>query len=179
MPPKGWTRGRAETEQMPREGRRLKAGEYLGRNGQIIRRNKPELAQLDVPAEFREEGWDYVWARQYCINEPDNQNMTATKMGGWTSVTCKQMRGFMNTPEDPDDQAITYGGLVLMERPMAISEDAQNEEREKILAQRRKQGHHEFDLPSGFVRNPKDEFMNRERVSMTAREAEGGEISID
>jgi len=108
---------------------RLKAGEALGRDGQIVRRKKSyDGDEFQVPDHLKEPGWSYQWNRASVYGQPDNMEMIRMLDNGWTYVDPKRMPELaQGSPKDA--QHIERAGLVLMERPEALTIEAREEAR--------------------------------------------------
>lgn len=100
-----------------------KSAQFVGRDGEELSL-EPETGAslLDVPEEFREEGWDRQWIRTSVLNAPDQGNVNRASRNGWRPVTQGQMPGYLNNGSSPDE-AIEYEGLMLVERPVGMSEE--------------------------------------------------------
>lgn len=106
-------------------GERLPDGTFQGRNGAILtrsNRSNEQADQFNVPERFKEPGWDYQWIRTSCMNKPDPAHVNANLENGWTPVQASQMPGaFMPSGHNG---AIERDGLMLVERPLAMTEQA-------------------------------------------------------
>jgi hypothetical protein len=127
------------------EVRPAKPGGAAGRDGEIIFRNRVSDDALDVPPHFKLEGFDYQWVRTSCYNEPDLANVSTSYEAGWRPVPQKAMPGYLGSKAD-SAEAITYRGLMLMERPMEFTIQAREENEAAAYRQLIAQ-HERFEVP--------------------------------
>jgi hypothetical protein len=134
----------------------LKKGEYRGRNGEILRRERSTSYNLyDFPDNVKEEGWSYQWCRMGTLgnSDGDHNEIPVMERAGWRSVRPDQLKGYFAS-ENKDREHIIRDGLMLMERPAEMTRDAQEEaKREAQKALLRGLGHVSDDmyrLPSGI-----------------------------
>lgn len=139
-----------------REEVRLKPGEALGRNGKIVRRtsvtddgNKYHVPE-EIIAQHLEEGYTLEWKRVENVGKEDRQYIAQTARGGWEPVPAERWPGqFL---PDGATGAIVVDGLMLMERPKVLTDEAIREDkglaRNAANAQRDKLGIK--GLPAGF-----------------------------
>lgn len=108
---------------------KLGAGEAIGRNGEVLKRNRNFEDQFAVPDHWKEEGWSYQWNRQSVYGKEDRAEMLRMQDNGWRPVPASRF----GTDEDGD--YIARDGLILMERPAALTRAAEEEELKKAEAQ--------------------------------------------
>ncbi len=99
----------------------------FNRTGQPVSRtqaagsDKFHIEKADIP-----DGWDYNWKDASVIGK-DFGNMNSYRANGWEPVLAARYPGrFM--PESAGDVPIVIDGLMLMERPKALSLEAQNDD---------------------------------------------------
>lgn len=107
-----------------------------GRNGEMLSRSR--TANGD-PFEFDRriipDGWDYQWNQYTVFGEKQVSAQLTMYQNGWRPVPAERHPGvFM--PSDYKGQVIREG-LILEERPMALTQEARTEERMKAQAQQR------------------------------------------
>ncbi len=142
-----------------RETRPLKAGEYLGRNGEILAiKRDPDRDLFYVPPHLMDEGWTYEWKRQTVLGKSDDTHWVHLHENGWRVVTTEpgsrweghfMPAGYVGP--------ITREGNVLMERPKAMtdavrameSRKANGQLRDNIDKYTRRRG--AVDVPRGFA----------------------------
>jgi hypothetical protein len=103
----------------------LRSGEVRGRNGEILVRNNRYNEggdQFDVPEQLREKGWSLQWVRESCHGKPDPQNVHNHMENGWRPVPSNRWPGVFH-PKDHQG-AIAREGMVLMERPDSLTQQA-------------------------------------------------------
>src|ERR1700680_2214328 len=94
-----------------------------------IRLKRPDddsLQETVIPAINKAlipDGMDYNWKRQFYYGKEDKQHFIRMSVYQWTAVPADRHKGVIAT-EDPDGKIITNGGLILMERPCYLSEEA-------------------------------------------------------
>lgn len=87
----------------------------------------PETAnEFDVPAGFIPEGWDYQWVRASTTGKPDPDNLMSRQRTGWEPVPVSRHPTMM--PEGYKGDFIERKGLMLMERPLVISQEFRQRE---------------------------------------------------
>ena len=122
----------AKAPEVAREpARKPKAGEAVGRNGEILRRNRNYNDPFSLPEGFKEPGWSYQWCRHSCFGKEDRAEMLHMQDNGWRTVPNHRMG--MDGKED--DGCIIRDGLILMERPAVLTEEAEAEEHAKAMQQ--------------------------------------------
>lgn len=127
--------------------------EVVGRNGEILARRKISENPFDVPERFKDPNWDMQWVRTECYGKSDPANVANYQDTGWRPVPASRMPGYLGAKED-SDASIEYGGLMLMERPMVLTEEAREEARAEASRQVLQQQQHfrlsSDALPKGF-----------------------------
>jgi hypothetical protein len=111
----------------------LKAGEVMGRDGTVKRRNKDLEDPYNIPEHLREEGWSYQWNRATCLNAPDQMEINRMMNNGWEYVRPNSRLGELYGVTDKD--YIEIGGLVLMERRQELTDEAIEENRMRTAEQ--------------------------------------------
>jgi hypothetical protein len=146
----------------------LKKGQYLGRGGKIITREKPSSYNLfDFPDSIKEEGWSYQWCRTATLGnaEGDHNEIPLMTRAGWAPVNPSQLNGYFAS-ENKDRDHIVRDGLMLMERPQVMTDDALREAKQAAdAAFQRGLGHISDDmysLPTGFVYDRNAVRVNRD-----------------
>lgn len=100
----------------------------IGRDGKpIYRRTTSSTDPFYVPREIVEPGWSYEWKRHAVLNQEDPGYAAELNMNGWTPVPAERHPG-MWAPEGTQGPIIRQG-LMLMERPEALTQEARDEER--------------------------------------------------
>lgn len=133
----------------------LRKGEYLGRNGKIIRREKAASHDpYHIPESVQEDGWSYQWCRADVIGSSEFSEISVMRRAGWDFVKPDQLNGyFAESCKDRDNVEIM--GLVLMERPAQMTQDAKDEQlreaNKQFLAQINKRADNDTPLPSGVL----------------------------
>lgn len=146
-----------------------KRGEVRGRNGEILRRESPTSYNLyDFPDSIKEDGWSYQWCRTdaYGNADGDINEIPVMERAGWRPVRPSQLKEYFKS-ENKDRECILRGGLMLMERPIELTLEAQEEMKAKADGDyQRGLGHvHDdmFRLPSGFEMDRKASGVQRGR----------------
>lgn len=90
------------------------------------RKRKGIVDQFHIPAELIPEGWDYQWCRKSVWGQPDVAHQIGLQENGWTNVPSERHQGMFMPPDYKGE--IERGGLVLMERPVELTQEARAEE---------------------------------------------------
>ncbi len=123
---------RAEKQQAVRTPVRSATGriEVTGHDGEILTRKRPSHEdKYYIPREIIPEGWDYQWNRKSVYNQIDTSELILMSENGWRPVPAERHPG-MFMPVGAKGE-IERDGLVLMERPMALTLEARAEEKLK------------------------------------------------
>jgi hypothetical protein len=133
----------------------LKPGKARGRNGEILSRNKDLDDPRNVPEHLKEDGWTYQWNRCECFGKPDPQEINRMMNNGWRYVKPDSKLGRIYGVTGAD--FIEIGGLVLMERPKSLTDEAIEEDMEKTGRQYAELMSKSSDLvvPDGFEASSK------------------------
>lgn len=149
----------------------LKSGPVsVGLREAELRAEEIRASMRDEEFEFREynefyidpreipEGWDYEWKRETIAGQPDEENMIEMARVGWRPVDAERHKNMMASGYKGP---IRRKGLILMERPLVISnkfrEKEANMARQAVLDKERAlglapQGHFERDRSKTGVR---------------------------
>lgn len=103
----------------------------------LKRPNEDSLQETVIPAINKSlipDGMDYNWKRASYLAKEDKQHMIKMTQYHWNPVPYARHDGAIAT-EDPDRKIITNGGLVLMERPKYLSDEAADVELRKANSQ--------------------------------------------
>jgi hypothetical protein len=131
--------GRKPARQPAKEGPvNLRPGEYRGRDGQIITREKTKGGnKFEFPDRFKEKGWSYQWVRHIVYGDPSHSNLATSKRNGWKEVPVTALGGYFKDAVPEGVAHIELDGMILMERPEGMTKEAQDEslnEANKIFA---------------------------------------------
>lgn len=122
-----------EEERMPSRMERAEAvpkgrAVAIGRDGKPIwRRVTGNVDQYHVDPRIIPDGWTYEWKRETIYNEPDPAYQAELASNGWTPVPAERHDGIF-LPVGTTG-AIRRGGLILMERPSILTEEARREDK--------------------------------------------------
>jgi len=100
-----------------------------GRNGEILTRSRKEgIDPFDVPLSFIPNGWGYQWnaVTTYGNSEVFQAQNLEFHQNGWRPVPAARHDGFF-MPKGHSGPVIVRGQM-LMERPMALTEEARDEQ---------------------------------------------------
>lgn len=113
----------------------------------------------DIP-----DGWEYEWKAKYVMGQEQSSQMLAFRRAGWEEVPTSRHPSYM--PLDTDMAFIERKGMVLMERPKEISDEARAIELRRARAQVRQKESQLNSADSGhFERNNKDQSLVNIRKS--------------
>lgn len=122
------------------------------REGNVIYRRRDGLTDpFSIPSELKDPRWDLQWVRVSTHGLEDVDNQVKMQENGWRPISAKRP-GWEGRFMPPGyDGAIQKGGLMLMERPMSLTEEARNDERQKVRGQTETQrAQFGMALPAGF-----------------------------
>lgn len=116
----------------------------------------------DIP-----EGWSYEWKRRTVLGAEDPAYQVALARAGWEPVPTSRHPSYM--PMGGDYPFIERKGMILMERPMEITDDARNAELRKARMQvRQKEAQLNSAEGGQFERTNKDQSLVNVRKSYEA-----------
>jgi hypothetical protein len=75
-----------------------------------------------VPAEYVPDGWSYEWKRKTNVGMEDPAYQVQLALRGWEPVPASRHPNMM--PDDNKYQLVERKGMVLMERPLEITDEA-------------------------------------------------------
>jgi hypothetical protein len=143
---------------------KLRSGEVLGRNGEVLsRRRNYSDDQFEIPHHLKEAGWSYQWNRMSCRGQVDGPEISRMLDNGWRFVPPDRFGGLYATQ---DAEYIERDGLVLMERPQTLTDEALSEAQRAAEAEYMKQfqkADTDMALPEGYK-------AERRRIRKEARE---------
>lgn len=87
-----------------------------------------------IPKALIPDGMDYNWKRQFFYGKEDKQHRIRMGQFHWTEVPYSRHEGRIAT-DDPEKKIISNGGLILMERPCYLSQEAHEEEQKRANQQ--------------------------------------------
>jgi hypothetical protein len=91
----------------------------LGRDGKpISRKGTPGVDKFAISPDQIPEGWSYQWIAETVLNAPQTSMIVGFQQNGWTEVPADRH------PSIP----VRQDGLVLVERPKALTDEARGEE---------------------------------------------------
>lgn len=132
----------------PRQGGRATA---IGRDGKVISRkltgavDKYDLKAMGISAP---DGWTYEWKRKTIAGQEDTDHLNALGDNGWTSVPADRHAGTAGRSRTGE---IVRDGLMLMERPVELTNEARAEEKWAARAQIQAQNdQYRGKMPSGM-----------------------------
>lgn len=114
--------------------------EVLGRGGEVLRRTTTQVGdEFDVPESAKEPDWDYQWNAVSVAGDSDIalHMLQEFEANGWRAVPSSRFPGRFMRTGTPGEAAIVRKGLMLMERPKVLSEEARQEEYRKAVGQMR------------------------------------------
>lgn len=92
-----------------------------------LRKGGQSKDRFDIPPDLRRSGTSYEWKRMTVYGKPDSSHLVEMREQGWEPVDDPVLRRYFM----PDDHtgAIERDGLVLMERPQELTDEAREEDR--------------------------------------------------
>lgn len=131
----------------------LRSGQVLGRDGEVLQRARIDgsfVNEFEIPEHMRDPNWDLQWVRTSTIGKGDPSNVNMMMEQGWRPVTHKHYPNIF--PDLKGQTHIERDGLMLMERPMSLTQQAIAEDRRSAIELRQVQAEAfgERPLPDGF-----------------------------
>jgi hypothetical protein len=133
----------------------LRAGEYRGRGGEILKRAPFKFGnKYDFPDDVKEPGWSYQWIRHSIYNSTEYSEMSVMKRAGWREVHPGALKGYFRDQTPEGQNFIIDEGQVLVERPAGMTAEAHHEMNDAAKQHYRAQIHKIYDenakLPPGM-----------------------------
>lgn len=120
--------GRTKAREVARPIRKT-SGVVIGRNGEELRRNKTHKDEYHIPDQWKENGWSYQWNRVSVHGWEDRSEQIKMQDNGWRIVPASRF----GLDREEDGDYIRRNGLVLMERPQILTDEANHEEHTKAM----------------------------------------------
>ena len=112
----------------------------------------------DIP-----DGWEYEWKRRTVLGQEDSAYQVATARAGWDPVPASRHPSFM--PMSGKHATIERKGMILMERPKEISDEARSNELRKARMQVRQKEQQLNAAPDGQFGRQKSDGSGLVKVS--------------
>lgn len=107
---------------------KLRKGEFRGRNGEILVREKNKTAnKFDFPDSIKEPGWSYQWIRHSVYGDTSHSELPDMKRNGWREVPADGLKGYFREVVPEGRNCIEIDGSLLVERPEGMTKEAQME----------------------------------------------------
>jgi len=119
-------------EEDPRAAAELRAAVLLGRIDEFV---DDKGDTFDIDRTIVPDGWDYEWKTLTVYNQENPAYQVKLAATGWEPVPAKRHPELM--PDGWKGQTITREGLILMERPLVVTEAVRAIERKKAADQLR------------------------------------------
>lgn len=117
-----------------------------------------------IPPELIPEGWTYEWKRKTVLGQEDPAHQVALARKGWEPVPASRHPSFM--PDGDQYSTIERKGMVLMERPAEVTEEARQIEQRRARLQVRQKEEQLNSAPQGqFERNNKENSLVKVKKS--------------
>lgn len=150
-------------EDDPRERAARRAAEVRGHVGSM----DEGTDDFYIPPELVPEGWSYEWKRKTILGQEDPAYAVALARKGWEPVPANRHPSMM--PDGGTFSTIERKGMVLMERPLELTDEARDIERRRARAQVRQKEEQLNAAPAGqFDRNNKDNSLVKVKKSYEA-----------
>ena len=134
---------------------RRNAMSAFDRDGNPVHRRRDSLSDpFAIPGDLQEPGWDRQWVRVSVHGWEDVDNQVGMQENGWRPISANRPGWEGRFMPAGYKGAIQKSGLMLMERPMALTEEARAEEKRVVHGQTQVQ-RQQFGLalPRGFEAN--------------------------
>jgi len=120
-----------------------------------------------VPAHEIPDGWTYEWKRKSVLGQEDAAHQIALARKGWEPVPASRHPSFM--PDGGNFNTIERKGMILMERPAEVTEEARQIEMRRARMQVRQKEEQLNSAPSGqFERQNKENSLVKVKKSYEA-----------
>ena len=147
----------------------LNENEFYDREGNLCTRVKPSLAnQYEVPEDVMEfePDFSFQWIRHSCKGNLNMNEMAVMQRAGWRSSSPAVFNSYFIDMIAPGEKQIILDGLILMERPKHITEQAKREAENAAFRELAKQTDNVdpenfMDLPSGVKMMKREIDMGR------------------
>lgn len=93
--------------------------------GRLVRARKRTDDKFHIDKHLIPDGMTYEWKRESCYGQPDTSHMLNLRDNHWTAVPTSRHPDMMT---EGSKGAIKRDGMVLMERPTYVTEDARRED---------------------------------------------------
>jgi hypothetical protein len=120
-------RGAMSNEEDPRARAARRAAEVRGHLGDM------DDGTNEFPLPPSPEGWTYEWKRKSVMGQEDPAHMTDLLRKGWEPVPASRHPEMM--PSGNTYESVERKGMVLMERPTELVEEARQIERRRAMGQ--------------------------------------------
>jgi hypothetical protein len=120
-------RGAMSNEEDPRARAARRAAEVRGHLGDM------DDGTNEFPLPPSPEGWTYEWKRKSVMGQEDPAHMTDLLRKGWEPVPASRHPEMM--PSGNTYESVERKGMVLMERPTELVEEARMIERRRAMSQ--------------------------------------------
>lgn len=122
----------------------------VGRDGKALSRKRGgNVDRFYIPKHLIPDGWSYEWKRESLFGQEDTAHMMHMAENGWTPVQASAHPGYFMP--DGHNGPIRRDGMILMERPVELTNEARREDeinaKNLMQAQKEQLG---LSLPSGF-----------------------------
>jgi len=115
-------------EESPLERAKRRAAEIKGHLGSV----DDTTDEFAIPLQIVPEGWTYEWKRKSVFGQEDSSYMMSQEARGWEPVPASRHRNLM--PEGHYN-TIERKGMILMERPKEITDEAKRADRMRAMNQ--------------------------------------------
>lgn len=95
--------------------------------------NEEAVDKYAIPRDMIPDGWDYEWKRRTVYGKEDPSYQVSIARAGWEEVPADRHPSFM--PKGWNGSTIERDGLVLMERPKEISDEARRRDQRNARLQ--------------------------------------------
>jgi len=93
----------------------------------VVRKRLSSMDRYYVNPDRIEKGWSYEWKRWSVFNQEDPSYMISLQENGWTPVPAERHPELVPNGVG-GDSAIIRDGMILMERPAILTEEAKQED---------------------------------------------------
>lgn len=117
-----------------------------------------------IPKDAVPDGWTYEWKRKTVMGQEDPAYLVSLRRTGWDAVPASRHPEMM--PMNSEAQTIERKGMILMERPLEITEEVRRVEQRRARAQVQQKQAQLGEAPAGqFERTNKGDPMAKIKKS--------------
>lgn len=143
----------------PRSAADIRAAEIMNNLGQV----ESGVDKFFIPTGEVPDGWDYNWKRKTIYNQEDPAYQVSVARGGWTAVPVSRHSAMM--PGNWKGMSIERDGMILMERPMSVTDHVRRLDRQRARDQVRAKEQQLSATPQGTMEQEFSDPRTKPRIN--------------